>query len=152
MGHDLDWLRRMEQHMRHWADESIRDVMGQAFFGEAVWVPRVDIYETDEALIVKVCAAGVDPEATDIALSGDGRQLVVRGIRGESHDSGECLVRYHQIEIYTGRFERTIDLPEGITVDKNQVTASAADGFFRICLPKIPREELAPRSVPIKQE
>lgn len=141
----------MEAEIR-WADDAMRRIMGDTFFGDALWVPRVDIYETKDALVVKVCAAGVSPESIDISLSGDSRQLTIRGVRGEDEQARREALRYHQLEIYTGPFERTVQLPPDIRVDRDAVNAVASNGIFCITLPKATAETAGPRTVPVSSE
>ncbi|MCC6484965.1 MAG: Hsp20/alpha crystallin family protein [Armatimonadetes bacterium] len=151
MSEDLDWIRRMGVEIR-WADDTMRRIIGDTFFGDALWVPRVDIYETKDALVVKVCAAGVSPESIDISLSGDSRQLTISGVRGEDEDARREALRYYQLEIYTGPFERTIQLPADIRVDRDAVSAVVSNGIFCITLPKATAEAAGPRAVPISSE
>ena len=47
---------------------------------EEVWAPRIDVYETADDLVVKVCAAGVRPKDIDISLSADNRFISIRGM------------------------------------------------------------------------
>lgn len=151
MSRDRDWMRSLEALIRRMADESPFGspehwlLSGQ----DTLWTPRVDVYETCEAVVVKVCAAGVQPDRIDISLSADGKSLTVRGMRDEDLEAREQALRYHQLEIYTGPFERTITLPADVVYERDSLRAVARDGYFTITLPKRTAEEAGPRSVPI---
>lgn len=151
MSNDFDWMRNLGALMRRMADESMRgDSENWIWTGnEPLWTPEVDVYETCEAVVVKVCAAGVQADRIDISLSADGRSLTVKGFRDEDPEAREQALRYHQLEIYTGPFERTVSLPPDASYDRERLSAVARDGYFCIRLPKRQMDEPNPRSVPI---
>jgi HSP20 family protein len=151
MSNDFDWMRNLGALMRHMADESMRGMSENWIWtgNEPIWTPQVDVYETCEAVVVKVCAAGVQPDRIDISLSADGRSLYIKGIRDEDPEAREQALRYHQLEIYTGPFERTVALPTEVVYDRDNLSAVARDGYFCIRLPKRAAEDNQARSVPI---
>jgi HSP20 family protein len=91
--------------------------------------PAVDVYRTENppTITVIVELAGVDPEATEVAL-GDGT-LVVRGVR--RRDPGEHRVVHMEIDY--GPFERRVTI--GDPVDAEAVEATYANGLLVITLP-----------------
>lgn len=95
---------------------------------EAFWQPPTDVYETDESVIVLIEVAGLGPEDYEITLSG--RTLTVSG---ERHAPAGKLI-YHQMEIRHGRFRAQVPLPWPL--ESTGQSASYADGFLRITLPK----------------
>jgi len=97
------------------------------------WEPPVDLYETDQEIVVVVEVAGVDHRSLRVQLDGD--RLSISGLRRESYPP---LVRIHQMEIEYGYFERMVRLPAAV---KDQgVSATYREGFLRISLPKLHRE------------
>lgn len=138
--------------MRRWADESVQNVFGEMGFGDTLWVPRVDVYETDESVVARICAPGVRADNMEISLTSDGRQLVLRGFREEDQEARRSAIRYHQLEIYTGPFERTVQLPPDIVYDRDGVAAVCRDGFFVVSVPKVKAQQTGPRSVPISSD
>ena len=117
-------------------------------FGEGVersgsrWMPRVDVLDQDEALLVRTEVPGVDPESIDVTV--EGGTLTIKGSRSFSAEESEDS--YHRKEIYEGSFERTLLLPEG--VDPEAVTAASKDGILEITIPKQP--EVLPRKVTVE--
>jgi len=91
------------------------------------WRPPTDVYETEDAIIIRVEVAGM--RESDFNISLVERTLTVRGIR---QDTSERRA-YHQMEIPFGEFDTEIELPYTIISDK--VDANYRDGFLRITLP-----------------
>jgi HSP20 family protein len=129
-----EMMRHLEQEFeRH--GELARRLLRAAAPVDRYWEPAADVYETEGALHVKVELAGVQPSDLQVELSPDGRALVIRGQRRDSCE-GEPPVRYHQLEIFTGEFQRIITLPPQFTVDRESVQAYYRDGFLLVKLPK----------------
>jgi len=91
------------------------------------WRPPTDVYETDDAIVIRVEVAGM--RESDFTVSMVERRLTIRGVR---QDTSERRA-YHQMEIAFGEFTTEIDLPYAILSDK--VDAIYRDGFIRINLP-----------------
>lgn len=72
------------------------------------WEPPIDIYETLHEFIIMVALPGVEPELISITL-GDGH-LVVGGRR---YLPVGAEAEIQRLEIPYGRFERSIELPDG---------------------------------------
>jgi HSP20 family protein len=96
----------------------------------SVWVPPIDVYETEDMVVVQVEIAGV--RQSDISVSLYDRRLVVTGTR---IDGGPARRAYHQMEINYGDFRAEVDLP--VAVDEQRVDATYSDGFLRVVLPKL---------------
>jgi HSP20 family protein len=92
--------------------------------------PQCDCYRTDDppTLHVLIELPGVDPADVRIAVSGS--TLVVSGVRTRPHPPG---VRYHQVEIEYGSFERRIELAED--VDTDAATTRYDAGMLRLEVP-----------------
>ncbi|MES2353771.1 MAG: Hsp20/alpha crystallin family protein [Pseudomonadota bacterium] len=73
------------------------------------WEPPVDVFETDDELIILVALPGVDSDHVKVIV--DGAALIVLGDRRMPHALQNALVR--QLEIPYGHFERRIELPPG---------------------------------------
>jgi HSP20 family protein len=131
-----DMLEELEREMRRISDDMLLQMFRLPGASGEVWTPRVDVYETKKDLVVKVCAAGVDAADMDIELSADDRFLTVRGLRSERSISQRELIRYYQLEVYYGPFERIIALPEDVKIDRERMQANYKDGFIIVTLPK----------------
>lgn len=91
------------------------------------WRPPTDMYETDEAIIIRVEVAGM--RQADFTISLTERSLTIRGIRQDTPERRA----YHQLEIPFGEFSSEVELPYAVVSDK--VDAVYRDGFLRITLP-----------------
>ncbi len=130
-----DLIRQMEQEFER-SDEVLRRVLHAFTTPERFWEPRADVYETREAVKVKVELAGVRPETIQVELSGDARTLSIRGVREDERTEAVDRILFHQMEIYLGPFERVLPMPPGAEVERDQVAATYRDGYLLITLPK----------------
>jgi len=106
------------------------------------WMPRVDVLDRDNDLVVRTEVPGVAPESIEVTV--EGGTLTIKG--GRSFETEENKDSYHRKEIFQGSFERTILLPEGI--DAEAVKATSKDGILEISIPKQP--EVLPRKVTVE--
>ena len=132
----IDLHRRMEQVMERLMQEV------KPLESPVPWVPRADIYETAEEFVVTLEIPGIDREEIEILV--EGLYLTLSGTRVEPATQG-CM-RWHQMEIAHGRFERVLTLPH--EADAERITATYTDGFLYI---HIPRGPASARSVPIDE-
>jgi HSP20 family protein len=91
----------------------------------------VDVYQTNDAIVVKALIAGVQPSTIDISLTRE--MLTITGQRSDEKEVED--EHYFQRELYWGSFSRTILLPEEVDVDMAE--ASEKHGVLMIRLPKI---------------
>jgi HSP20 family protein len=95
------------------------------------WSPPVDIFETDEALVMKAELPGFSKD--DISIELKDNSLVIKGER--KHDDEVKEGNYHRTERAYGAFQRSFLLPT--TVDQEKVKASYKDGILELRLPKV---------------
>jgi HSP20 family protein len=93
-----------------------------------VWRPPTDVFENEEAIIVRVEIAGM--RESDFAIHLVDRNLQIRGVRQDIPERRA----YHQMEIPFGEFCTEIELIVPIIPDG--VDAVYRDGFLRVTLPK----------------
>ena len=130
-----DLIRQMEQEFER-SDEILRRFLHSVTSPDRFWEPQADVYETREAVKVKVELAGVRPDSIQVERAGDGRTLSIRGVREDERTEAVDRIMFHQMEIYLGPFERVLALPQGAEVDRDAVQAGYRDGFLLITLPK----------------
>ena len=92
------------------------------------WHPPTDVFETDDAIIVRVEIAGMQED--DFSIELDGRYLSIHGARPDVSEQRA----YHQMEIRFGGFLIEFEIP--IPVDTNKIKAVYNNGFLRVILPK----------------
>jgi len=106
----------------------------------------LDMYETENDVVVKAAIPGVKPEDIEVTVTGD--LLSIKGeFRAESEVKDEKR-NYHRQERRYGSFCRQVTLPAGVNAD-----ACAADyenGVLTLTLPKV--EEAKVKKVQIKSK
>jgi HSP20 family protein len=130
--------------------QQLRDEMDRlltGFYGQAPdWTPpglvrgqpAVNVWETEDAVMVESEVPGLKNEQLDISVVGD--ELVLKIERPAEPEEG---VTYHRRERPIGSFTRIVDLPT--QVDPNRVQAQLRDGVLTISLPKA--EAAKPRKI-----
>ncbi|HMQ53632.1 MAG TPA: Hsp20/alpha crystallin family protein [Anaerolineae bacterium] len=93
------------------------------------YVPRVDIYELEDALTIVADMPGVDENSLDITL--EKNVLSLKGLV-DLHSPDNFALAY--AEYRTGDFERSFSLSDG--VDQDNITATIKNGVLKIRLPK----------------
>lgn len=91
----------------------------------------VDMYQTDDAIVIRALVAGVSPEHLDISITRD--MVTIRGLREELQETHSD--NYYHRELFWGSFSRTILLPEEVIID--EADAQEKHGFLEIRLPKL---------------
>lgn len=134
-----DMIRQMEREMQRFQQEAFGSLLGGGGLPGRMWQPNVDICETEEYLWVRVEAAGLNLDTTRVSLSSDNRVLTVSGERPEPDSSPSQRRRCHQLEIYFGRFQRDILLPDE-ALNRDDLRMEYRDGFLTVTIPKgVPR-------------
>lgn len=119
------------------------DRMYQELFEPAHWVvaqrsqawrPPTDVFETAEAVIVRVEIAGVSE--SDIRVSLVDRLLIINGIR---HDPSP-KVAYHQMEVRYGEFRVEVYLHWAVA--EPDIRAVYSNGFLQVLLPKAHKRQI----------
>src|SRR5215467_4616819 len=106
------------------------------------WSPAVDIFETENDLVLKADVPDVDLK--DIEVRVENQTLTVRGER--KFEQQENAKGYHRIERSYGTFVRSFAVPS--TVDTEKVNAVYKNGVLSISLPK--KEAAKPRQVKVE--
>jgi HSP20 family protein len=125
-GTTLDQVRRE-------MDDLLRRMFAGPTDGAAAgdaWAPRIDVEETDAALVVKADLPGVAPKDLEVAVR-DGMLT----LKGETQKrTEEKQKNYQRTERFVGKFFRAIPLPAG--ADENAITAAGENGVVTITVPK----------------
>ena len=137
-------LMQMREEMDRLFTQFFRRGDGEeATWGQGVWAPPVDIYETDDAFVLKAELPGFRKE--DVTIEMQENRLIIRGERKREEEVKED--KYHRIERAYGRFERSFWLPT--TVDSEKIQATFKDGVLELRLPK--SEAAKPKRIAIAE-
>jgi HSP20 family protein len=93
----------------------------------------LDMYETENDVVVKAAIPGVKPEDIEVTVTGD--LLSIKGeFRSETEEQDEKR-NYHRQERRYGSFCRQVALPAGVSADA--CTADFENGVLTLKLPKV---------------
>ena len=105
------------------------------------WVPAVDIYETENELVVTADLPGINDKDLDVRV--ENNMLTIRGERKlEKTVNEDNMLR---VERAYGSFTRSFSLPN--TVNTEAIKADYHDGVLSVKMPK--REESKPKQVKV---
>jgi HSP20 family protein len=116
-----------------------RDRSGQADL--ATWAPPVDIYETENELVVKADLPDLQEKDIDVRVAGN--TLTIRGERKFEKDVNQD--NYLRMERAYGSFTRSFTLPN--TVSPENIRAEYRHGVLTLHMAK--REESKPKQIKI---
>jgi HSP20 family protein len=114
---------------------------GMQMSKDSNWNPRVDIYEDEDAIVLKAELPGVEKD--NIVVDVEGMVLTLKGERSSDNEVKE--ESYYRRERTFGSFERRFNLPDN--VDPEKITADYKDGILKLGIPK--PEENKPRQITI---
>lgn len=106
------------------------------------WEPAIEMFETDQDVVVRAALPNIDPKQIDITVTGDAITL-----RGESkHEEEHTGRNYVRREFRHGSFSRTLPLPT--EVKSAEAKATYKDGVLEVRIPK--SERVTPRAVKVQ--
>ena len=106
------------------------------------WAPAVDIYETENELVLKADLPDVDLKDIDVRV--ENQTLTISGER--TFEKKDTTKGYHRIERNYGTFVRSFSLPN--TFDTEHIAADFKNGVLSVTLPK--KEAAKPRQVKVE--
>lgn len=122
----------IQDRMSRMFDEAFSQMRGSGPFfpGSGAWFPPVDIYETEDDIVLKAELPGVRVE--DVSVEANENILTLKGERRLEKDlaSENC----HRMERFYGPFQRVFCLPNAI--EKDSIRAGFKDGVLEITVPK----------------
>ncbi|HBB36692.1 MAG: Protein containing Heat shock protein Hsp20-like protein [Candidatus Moranbacteria bacterium GW2011_GWC1_45_18] len=102
----------------------------ESWAGDSEGQLTIDVYQTDNDIVIKSTIAGVKPEDLDVSINND--MVTIRGERkNDEKVEGE---NYYYQECYWGTFSRSVILPVEVLADKAE--AAMKNGILTLRLPK----------------
>ena len=102
----------------------------------------IDMYQTDNDVVVKAALPGIKADEVQINITGD-----ILTIKGETkHEEEKKEKAWHMREHRWGAFERSVMLPTTVNADK--ANADFENGILTVTLPK--SEEVKPKTITVK--
>lgn len=127
----LDWSRQMDEALNSRAMATVADSGARA----QLWLPAIDLYETETAFVIEADLPGVHQENVDVSF--DRGTLTISGTRAATLPADEKQngqLRVFVSERLNGSFSRSIRLPQH--VDADQIDATFSQGVLSLRIPK----------------
>ena len=110
--------------------------------GNRPWTPSVDIFETENELVLKADLPDVDQDKIDVRV--ENQTLTIAGER--KFEKQDNVKGFHRIERSYGSFVRSFAVPN--TFDTDHINASFKNGVLSVTLPK--KEAAKPRQIKVQ--
>ena len=125
---------------RLWDDSMVRQYLSRPLVDGGYML--IDVYQTDEDVVLKATMPGVKPEEVDISITGD--TVTIKGEQKAEEETKE--ENYFYRERRFGTFSRSIQIP--VQVQGEKAEAEFDNGVLTLKLPKA--EEIKPKQIRIK--
>ena len=135
-------LSMLQDRMNRLFDDTGRGWRPEEAAATTAWSPAVDIYETENEIMVQAELPGV--ERKDIVLNLENNVLTLKGERRFEKETRQ--ENYHRIERSYGAFSRAFSIPA--IVDDEKIRADYKDGILKIALPK--KDQVKPKQIKIE--
>lgn len=129
----LDWSRQIDEANAARTMAGVGDSPSSA--RAQLWLPAIDLYETETAFMIEADLPGVHQENIDVNF--DRGTLTISGTRAAtlpSNESEKSQLRVFSAERLNGNFSRSIRLPQH--VDAEHIEATFAQGVLSLKVPK----------------
>ncbi len=131
-----------ERMNRLFADVRSQGSLREEEIARGSWVPAVDIFETNEAIVLKAELPGIT--AKDVSVEVKDNTLTLKGEKKFEKEVNE--ENYYRVERSYGSFQRAFTLPG--TISQEKVKAKFKDGILEISLPKV--EQARPKQIKVE--
>jgi HSP20 family protein len=136
-------LSRLHGQMRRLMDDMLYQLSPRFLIDQRMWSPQMDILETPDSFMIIAEVSGLVKDEIRVTVK---KNLVFLSGKRQRPPMDNA-VRYLQMEIEYGTFERTFELP--VMVDESQIEAHYQDGLLTVALPK---KRSAKKTIPIQSE
>lgn len=136
-------LSMLQDRMNRLFDDAGRGWQHDEPSSTTTWSPAVDIFETEDEIVVKAELPGMVRQ--NITLHLEKNVLTLKGERRFEKETKD--ENYHRIERSYGGFSRAFSIPAA--VDEEKIRADYKDGVLKIVLPK--KEQAKPKQIRIAE-
>jgi HSP20 family protein len=137
-------LREMQRSLDRLFDELTgrRPVRRREAREPVVWEPAVEVYETDQEVVVRAELPGVDPKNVNVTVQ-DNTVTIEAEAKEEQEERGRNYLRR---ELRYGQFFRSVALPAEVKADAAKATYR--NGVLELRVPK--SERAKPKQVKVE--
>ncbi len=133
-------MRRMHDMLDQLMDRSLIDYPSS--ISDRLSFLPLDVYQTEENIVVKASAPGLKSEDLNISITGD--TLTIQGETTEEKE--ETGAQYYLKERRASSFSRSVTLPTMVKAE--DAKAEFENGVLTLTLPKV--EEVKPKTITVK--
>jgi HSP20 family protein len=135
-------LLALQERMNRLIEQTLSNTRSQADLSEGgTWAPAVDLYESDDGVILKAELTEVDQDSIELRILNN--RITVKGERRLKESVSQK--QFHRMERAYGLFSRTFTLP--ITIDPDRVKAEFKKGVLKVTMLK--RADELSKQIPI---
>lgn len=137
-------LREMQRSLDRLFDElsGRRPLRRREAREPVVWEPAVEVYETDQEVVVRAELPGVDPKNVNVTVQ-DNTVTIEAEAKEEQEERGRNYLRR---ELRYGQFSRSLTLPAEVRADAAKATYR--NGVLELRVPK--SERAKPKQVKVE--
>jgi len=135
-------LMSIQERMNRLFDQTLTRTREEGALAVSSWTPAVDIYETEDCIVLKAELPGLN--TNDVGIQIEDNTLILKGER--RIEGGVKEENYLRMERAYGAFQRAFSLPTLIQHEKAR--AVFKDGVLEVTLPKA--EEAKPKQIKIE--
>ena len=139
-----EWFVQVGREMSSLAEEMASGRTRVA--GTHCWEPRIDLFEEESRLLLRVEIAGVRADEISLHYIPERHSIIVKGVRPETVPGGEARRAAHVLEVMVGEFAREVALP-AISIDASSIRAQYRNGMLLVMVPKVDRVIVARTTV-----
>ena len=136
---DIDTLHHQVNRLFDGLTDSVSSDLGFSSMmkerGIRTFVPKAELIETDESLVLKLELPGINPD--DLTIEVTAESVSVKGDRESEGDAIENGI--NRSEFRYGTFHRVIPLPT--LIQQTNVEADYKNGILNLTLPKVVEEK-----------
>lgn len=128
-------------------DKLFEDFFGRTGFPsiqEGGWLPAVDVQETKKDVVISLDLPAINPKEVSISIVDN--RLTIKGERRKEEETKE--ENYYRSERVYGTFQRIVQLPAEVIVDKAKATYK--DGVLKITVPR--SQKAVPKEIKVEVE
>lgn len=133
-----EWILEIESALT--GRDSNRELSSPKFVRQRGWMPKVDVLESEQHLLIRAELAGVTHQNIQIGFNQERNSLTIKGNRPDDLCNRAEPLQAHLLEIEEGSFLREILLPKGQFI-WSRIQAQHKNGILTITIPKDSSEQ-----------
>ena len=132
--------------LRGFQDDAVRNFHPRAaqpreHVSSQIWSPAVDVYEDQDAIVIKADLPGMNQEEIEVEMNGD--TITLQGERKFEDEARRD--KYVRVERQYGDFQRSFTI--GVPIEADKIKATYRNGILELTIPKA--ETTKPKKVQV---